>query len=196
MAISAELLNNCLNGDRQSQFLLYKQYFSFLMGICYRYTNNKDDALHLVNEGFLKILTKMDRYNTEIPFELWIRRIMINTVIDHLRQSAREKKWIRTGYNGSEEAGDLAAIDFNTVEHDIEAQELDHMLQAVPDASRKVFNFYAVDGYSHKEIAQMLGISEGTSKWHLSNARQILQKQIKAWLKKNEVTVYETRKHA
>jgi RNA polymerase sigma factor (sigma-70 family) len=195
MALSAELLQKCLQGDRQSQFNLYRQYHSFLMGICYRYTNSKDDAQHLVNEGFFKILTKIEKYNPDIPFELWIRRIMINTVIDQHRQNGREKRWMVLAEN-VEAVNNDHPVSFNQVEAEIEAEQLDEMLKKLPEASRKVFNLFAIDGYAHKEIGSMLGISEGTSKWHLNNARQLLKQYLGEWLKKNGVTVYEARKHA
>jgi RNA polymerase sigma factor (sigma-70 family) len=189
MSLHPDILRGCLENNRQCQKQLYDQYYDFLMGVCYRYAPNNGDARFLVNEGFFKILTKIDRYDKIIPFEVWIRRVMINTIIDAFRKNKKEKQLVVL-----QEEPALAShqqhADMNYAEAHIEAVHLQKMLQKVPDVSRKVFNLFAIDGYSHKEIAELLNITEGTSKWHVSNARQLLKAQLISYLKKTELRSY------
>jgi RNA polymerase sigma factor (sigma-70 family) len=189
MSINPDLLKGCLDNNRHSQKQLYEQYYDFLMGVCYRYFPNVNDARALVNDGFFKILTKIERYDVAIPFEIWIRRVMINTIIDHFRKNKKEKQLVVL-----QEEPVLAVHqqqnDINYAELQIEAGYLQKMLQKVPDISRKVFNLFAIEGYSHKEIGELLHITEGTSKWHVSNARQILKAQLSSYLKKIELKSY------
>jgi RNA polymerase sigma factor (sigma-70 family) len=188
MPISNEILEGCLENNRQSQKILYEQYFGFLMGVCYRYMQDMNEARFLVNEGFFKILTRLDKYDRHIPFEVWMRRVMVNTVIDHFRKNSKRKQLTvlqeDPGQNGQDK-GDLSYA-----ETEIETEHLKLMLQRVPEISRKVFNLFAIDGYSHKEIAGLMHITEGTSKWHVSSARQVLREQLKQYLNKTELQSY------
>jgi RNA polymerase sigma factor (sigma-70 family) len=188
MPISKDILDGCLQNNRQSQKLLYEQYHSFLMGVCYRYVPDVNESRFLVNEGFFKILTRLDKYDTRIPFEVWIRRVMVNTVIDHFRKNNRHNKMTvlqdEIKYNGT------ANGSLGDTEKEVEAEHLRLMLEQVPEVSRKVFNLFAIDGYSHKEIAALMQITEGTSKWHVSSARQVLRGLLKQYLKKTELQSY------
>lgn len=189
MPISKEILDGCLANNRQSQKMLYEQYFSYLMGVCYRYLQDVNEARFLVNEGFFKILTRLEKYDQRIPFEIWIRRVMVNTIIDHFRKNARRKQMVvlqdDTKHNSTTTAGDM-----NYAEAEAEAEHLQLMLKQVPEVSRKVFNLFAIDGYSHKEIAELMQITEGTSKWHVSSARSVLRGLLKQYLKKTELQSY------
>lgn len=189
MSISPDLLQGCLSNNRHCQKQLYEQYYGFLAGVCSRYIQDMSEVRHLVNDGFFKILTKIDKYDTAIPFEVWIRRVMINTVIDYFRKTKKEKKLVVLQEEPAL-AGHQHHTGINYAEIQIEAGHLETMLRQVPDISRKVFNLFAIDGYPHREIAEMLGITEGTSKWHVSNARQILKSQLAGYLKKTEPRLY------
>ncbi len=172
-----------MNGDRRGQFQLYKSCFNLLMGVCIRYKKNEEDAAAVLNAGFLKILNNLDKYKTETPFEAWARRIMINTIIDDFRKNRKVKELIEhTDFTDTETFGDL--VDYNIADQLFDAEQLEGFIRQLPSVSRKVFNLSVIDGYSHKEISEMLGMSEGTSKWHLSSARKkirdMLQKVINA----------------
>lgn len=179
MQIDPELLNASAKGDRKAQHSLYKQAYQLLMGVCTRYAVDRDEALSLLNQGYLKILLHADKRKENVPVEAWMRRIMINTIIDTYR--------LQKNYRSHTQLVDYS--DHSTVEiHEsavnedlaaiISADALYHMLMRLPDMTGKVFNMFAIDGYSHKEIADMLQISEGTSKWHVNNARVMLKKML------------------
>ena len=171
------LLQDCKNGDRKAQYQLYRHCFALLMGVCYRYKNQEEDAAALMNAGFLKILTNLDKYKPEIPFEAWAKRIMINTIIDEFRKNRKVRELIE--YKDFSETDDFEAfIDFNKAAEAFDAEELENLIKKLPPVSQKVFNLYAIDGYKHQEISELLDISEGTSKWHLSFARKKLQEML------------------
>lgn len=176
MTIEAHLLERCARGERKAQYELYKLCYGILMAVCFRYERNKEDAEFLLNKAFLKILNNLDSYSPSVPFEAWIRRITINTAIDEYRKSQRSK------VDYVEEPMQLASLtemDYNEAEKRFDAEELLSLIQKLPPVSQKVFNLYIIDGYNHKEIAEQLGMSEGTSKWHLSSARKKLQEMMR-----------------
>lgn len=171
MNIDKKLLQSCIKNDRKAQQDLYKTCFSMLMSVCIRYRNNEEDARSLVNMGFLKILTNMNKYDTKIPFEAWIRRIMTNTIIDEYRKERKQKELIEyKNFEDNDNNDDL--INYNEADQKFDASDLERMIKQLPNMSQKVFNLYIIDGYNHREIGNMLDISVGTSKWHLSSARK------------------------
>lgn len=174
------LIRQCLKGKRKAQYDLYRVCFSFLLPVCMRYESNEEDARAMLNEGFLKILDNLKKYKTEVPFEAWCKRIMINTIIDNYRKNRRQSETIE--YPDVNQNGEQLGVALNDAWQVLADEDLEKMLQALPANSRRVFNLYAIDGYSHKEISDKLGISTGTSKWHLSNARQKLQQTLKAMI--------------
>lgn len=178
MIINDSLLLDCKNQIRKAQFELYHKCFAILMGICLRYYKNSGDAESMLNRGFLKIVTKIDKYNTNTPFEAWIRRIMINTIIDDYRKNKKEKEVIK--YIDFEQGYACKVVFRNEADLMFDAQELQEMIDRLPPVSKRIFNMHLIDGFSHKEIANDLEISVGTSKWHVSNARKILRKKIKS----------------
>lgn len=148
-----------------------------LMSVCMRYNKQEEEARGMVNQGFLKILTNLEKYDPKVPFEAWCRRIMINTLIDAYRKNKRHKE--RINYTDFEDYHDYDGIvDLNEAEHHFDAEAIEQIIQCLPDMSRQVFNLFAIDGYSHKEISSMLGMSEGTSKWHVSSARKQIKKMM------------------
>lgn len=177
MNIDPGLLEACIREDRRAQSELYKRCFSVMMSICIRYTRQEADALALVNMGFLKVLQNLERRREKVPFEAWMRRIMINTVIDNFRKNKRYRETHQqTEFDGSTTYN--SHTELNQAALKLDAEALEKMITRLPDMSRQVFNLYAIDGYTHKEIGKMLGISDGTSKWHVAFAR----KRLKKWL--------------
>lgn len=177
MEVKIELLQQCIQENRKAQLALYKQCYGILMSVCYRYEKNREEAEELLNLSFFKILTHLKNYNTAVPFEAWIRRITINTAIDEYRKKQRQQL---DYYEEPSIAANMEQLDYNQADQNYDAEELTNMIRQLPPLSQKVFNLYIIDGYSHKEIGQQLQMSEGTSKWHLSNARKKLQLMLKA----------------
>jgi len=186
MQISQDLLKGCKKGDRKAQYQLFRLCFDTLMGVCLRYQREESEALAVLNLGFLKILDNLGRYSPEVPFEAWIRRIMINTVIDEFRKNRRVRELMEyRDFSDEQNTGDWA--EFDEAEQALNADQLTGMLQSLPSVSSKVFNLFAIDGYSHREIAEMLQISEGTSKWHVSFARKRLQEMARESISEGRV---------
>jgi len=182
--LDPQLLLAAQKGDRKAQSALYRSCFPILMAVCMRYRRDKQDAVSALNNGFLKIIQNLDKYKRdEVPFEAWIRRIMINTVIDEYR---REKKWreLTVFKEDIERVFPDEPIDWNEADQRLDVQHLEALLRRLPPMTQKVFNLFAIDGFSHHEISDMLGMSEGTSKWHVSTARA----QLQSWIK----TEYQT----
>jgi len=166
-----ELLEGCLRNDRKCQELLYKQFYGYAMGVCMRYVPNRDEALEVVNDGFLKIFQKVQMYDADKPFKAWLKRVMINTALDFYRQNVKFQNH-----------DDISTIENTTTASEsysaysqLEYEELIGLIQKLTPSYRAVFNLYVIDGYSHEEIAQKLGISEGTSKSNLARARENLR---------------------
>jgi RNA polymerase sigma factor (sigma-70 family) len=175
MNIDPQLLQAAHKGDRKAQYALYRVCFPVLMAVCMRYRRGEQDAVSALNIGFLKIINHLDQYRRdEVPFEAWIRRIMINTAIDEFR---REKKWreLTVFADDLERAYPEEPIEWGDAEKRIDVQHLEALMRRLPPMTQQVFNLFALDGFSHKEISEMLGMSEGTSKWHVNAARQKLQ---------------------
>lgn len=168
-----ELIKLCISGDRRAQQKLFILCYPLSMSVCRRYAHTLEEAKSLVNEGMLKVFNQLDRYNLQLSFGGWVRRIMINTAIDEFR---RNKKYL-------ERFADLETEEIpHSFEEDvldkISAEELLSLVQQLPPAYRMVFSLYAVEDYTHKEIAEHLGISEGTSKSNYAKAKAKLQKAI------------------
>lgn len=138
-----------------------------------RYTKNEEDAVEVLNNSFLKVFVNIQRYDPGVAsLYTWIRTIVINTCLDFIKQRSKHQQ-----YNELEEAAEVY-IDAEAI-NKIEVSALLQLVRQLPPATQAVFNLYVVDGYNHKEISQLLNISEGTSKWHLSEARKSLQQMIK-----------------
>ena len=175
--IEEALLSACIRKDRKAQYQLFKLCYSFLLGIGLRYVKNREDADELLNQCFLKMLNNLEKYRKEIPFTLWMRRIMINNVIDEYRKNKKEKEMIQhIDFNEYYEEYDSAVV--NDCVAKMDAEEIQNMIKELPPMSQRVFNLFAIDGFAHKEIGEMLGMSEGTSKWHLNFARNKLKEKL------------------
>ncbi|GJM34605.1 MAG: DNA-directed RNA polymerase sigma-70 factor [Saprospiraceae bacterium] len=186
MEISAKLLKDCQRGDRKAQFQLYKCSYTVLLSVCLRYQQDEASAVAMLNEGFLKILTNIDKYRPETSFVAWTKRIMINTLIDDFRKNRKVKELIESVDFSSTEPT-TTNFDWNEADKQFDAEQLEYLIRQLPPMSCKVFNLYAIDGYSHREIAELLNISEGTSKWHVSSARQKLMELLKKSLNTSRV---------
>lgn len=172
MNIQPELIQACIKRERKAEYELYKITFSYLMSICIRYTRNQDRAKETLNQGFLKILSNLSKYDTTVPFKPWIRRIMINTLINEFKKEkihAQNINYVETYYDSNEYA------DVNNAVSKIDMQQIYHFIEQLPPATQQVFNLYFIDGFKHREIAEMLEITEGTSKWHLNSAKEKLK---------------------
>lgn len=177
MNIDQRLIEQCIRKERKAQFELYKKMYGFMMGICIRYTSNNEDARSLLNQGYLKILNNLEKKREEVPFGLWARRVMINSIIDEYRKNKKEKEFLEY-QDFTDRDDDDYLTDVNDAVKRMDVAEIQKFIDRLPNVSRKVFNLFVVDGYGHKEIADLLGMSEGTSKWHLSTAKQKLREDI------------------
>lgn len=164
-----ELIKGCLKRERGAQQQLFDQYSSKMYALCYRYVRHAMEAEDILVTAFTKVFDRIEQFKGEGSFEGWIRRIMVNEALTFLRKS-------RTMYLETDlEVADREP-DYDRLSDHLEAEDLMKMIQELPAGYRLVFNMYAIDGYSHKEIAEQLGISENTSKSQLSRARVYLQK--------------------
>ena len=149
-----------------------------MYAVCMRYANNADDAQDLLQEGFIKVFRNLEKFRAEGSFEGWVRRVFVNTSIEHFRRKHTLSSITEKEENVIEDA-DITALD-NLAEKDII-----NLIQELSPGYRTVFNMYVVEGYSHKEIGGILGISEGTSKSQLARAKAILQKKVQERLEEN-----------
>ncbi len=166
-----QLIGGCIRKDRGSQKMLYKAFYGFSMGICLRYANNREEAAEVMNQGFFKVFTRIETYDTTRPFKAWLGKIMTNVSIDYYRAN------LKMAY-----AEDLDKAE-NVTDGELPDRKLNYedllaMIQRLPNAYRTVFNLYAIEGYTHEEIGEMLNISSGTSKSNLHKARQKLKQMV------------------
>jgi RNA polymerase sigma factor (sigma-70 family) len=163
-----ELIQGCIRNDRKSQEQLYKRYFHTMMAMCMKYTRDEDKSLQILNDGFLKVFQKIDSFRSEGSFEGWIRRLMYHTMADFYK---KEKSYIRFIQFEPADERQTQASQSDALEFEDLVRLLDHL----PDRSAEVFRLFAIEGYSHDEIGEKMSISAGTSKWHLSHARERLR---------------------
>jgi RNA polymerase sigma-70 factor (ECF subfamily) len=169
--ISEKIIAGCKKGDRRSQEELYRILAPGMYGICLKYADNKDDAKDFMQEGFIKVFQKIEQYRSEGSFEGWVKRIMINTALEKLRSNMEV-------YSLDEKANYIEDSKTVTILETLSAGDLLALVQQLTTQYRIVFNLFAIEGYNHREISEMLGISEGTSKSNLSRARSILQEKV------------------
>lgn len=166
--INDQLIIECQNGDTKAQKMLYNALAQKMFIICYRYIKNKEDAEEILSDGFIKIFKNISRVESkEIrSIEIWIKKIMVNECLMFLRK----KKML---FYSEEEAQDIG--DGNPVYEKFEAEEIFNLIVSLPVGYRTIFNLYAIEGYSHKEIAQQLQITESTSRSQLAKGRSVLK---------------------
>jgi RNA polymerase sigma-70 factor (ECF subfamily) len=150
-----------------------------MFGLCLQYADNYDDACDILQDGFIKVYRKMDQYTGKGSFEGWIRRIMINTALERYRSQLHM-------YPLTEGTVKTDQMLYEEVFEKLSARDLVKLIQDLPPRYRMVFNLYAIEGYTHKEIAEMMGITVGTSKSNLSRARDILQRKVNKYFESSE----------
>ncbi len=166
-----ELVKNCMEGKREAQKLLFERYAGKMLTVCKRYFDNTEEAEDALQEGFIKVFEKLHQWQASGPLGGWIRTVMVNTALTHLRSS---KKWKDS--TDIEAAGDISSTEMDAL-GSMSADELLQLIASMPVGYRTVFNLFAIEGYAHKEIAEMLNISENTSKTQYLKSKD--------WLKKN-----------
>lgn len=168
-----EMINGCISNSRKHQEYLYLLYFDKMYAMCLRHSGDKETAMSIVNDGFLKVFKNIEKYSFKGSFEGWIRKIIFNAIRDHYRRKSN-----RISFMEIEEQ----KID-NVFWQNAGYEEILHHVDRLPGKSKEVFTLYAIEGYSHREIADILNININTSKWHLINAR----KKLKTFLNQNKI---------
>ncbi len=168
-----EIIDGCLAGDRRDQELLYRRHAAKLYAVCLQYSGNDEEARDILQEGFIKIFENLQYYKFEGSFEGWIRRITVNTALERFRSRHNLYR-----VDNIDLIPEPDAEPDNDDYSGLGAKDLLSIIRELPPKYRMVFNLYAIEGYSHKEISKMMNISEGTSKSNLSRARLILQRRV------------------
>jgi len=154
----------CIRREKWAQKKLYEDHYSKMMGVCLRYANNKEDALDILHEGFIKVFKNISKYQPGTSLAAWIRRIMVNTSIDYYRKNTRRRtEDLDQAFQVSSDGADAVSM--------CTEKEILAAIQTLSPAYRAVFNLYVIEGYSHREIAEQLGITESTSRSNLVKAR-------------------------
>lgn len=169
-----EIIKGCKSGKIKSQEKLYNLYSEELFGLCLYYSKDNTQAEDIMHDGFLKIFKNIDSYRYQGSFEGWMRRIMVNTALEKFRREKHLHPITDIDHSDTEVFKEDQISQINT-------KDLMQLIQALSPKYRMVFNLYAIEGYSHKEISEMMGISVGTSKSNLARARVILQKNVKKY---------------
>lgn len=166
------IIHGCKEGKRTAQEKLYKMMYPKMMSMVKRYTNQYQYHLaeEILNNGFLKVFQKVDQYKFEGSFEGWVRRVIYHSIFDYIRQNVK--------YNEKVVFVEKDQVVNNDLASNMQYEELMSLVQSLSDSTRAVFNMFVIDGMSHREISETLKISEGTSKWHLFEARRILKVKV------------------
>ncbi|MEO1257322.1 MAG: RNA polymerase sigma factor [Bacteroidota bacterium] len=165
------ILAGCRKRDRVSQHALYKKYYAYGMAVCFRYVESEQEAISVLNEGFLKVFTNIKKFNEAYPFKPWFRKILVNTAINYIKRQSKFKMEV-----SMEAANHIPARE--EILSKISYRELMETVQCLSTAYRTVFNMYVIDGFKHEEIANQLGITVSTSKSNLTRARAKLQELV------------------
>lgn len=171
------LVERCAKQDRDAQQALYKSMYSKMLNVCYRYSRRPEEAKDLLQDGFIKVFKKIEKFNFNGSLEGWVRRIMVNNAIDHYRLN-KNKFAISEVYLEEGELPDIEDED-DYIEPEIDGKDILASIQELSPGYRAVFSLYVLDNYSHAEIAEKLNISEGTSKSNLAKAKRNLRKLLR-----------------
>jgi RNA polymerase sigma factor (sigma-70 family) len=166
-----DLVKRCSAGERKAQELLYKQFAAKMLGVCLRYATDKMEAEDMLQNGFIRVFQKINDYRGDGAFEGWVRRIMVHSSIEYYRKHHKMMQMVEVA-EGNEPSVNAIAL------ANLDAKDLMVLIQQLAPGYRLVFNLYAIEGYSHKEIGELIGVTEGASKSQLSRARAILKEQI------------------
>lgn len=170
--LTEDLIASCKLGNRKAQEMLYKRYASKMLGVCMRYATDKMEAEDMLQNGFIKVFGKIKDFKGDGSFEGWVRRIMVHSSIEYYRKHHKLMQLVDLETAGAEQSVNAVAA------ASLEAKDLLAMIQTLSPGYKMVFNLYAMEGYSHKEIGKMLNMSEGASKSQLSRARAILKEMV------------------
>ncbi len=169
-----ELISGCINRDRKFQKSLYEKYSGIMYAICLRYCHDRDQALDILQDGFIKVFNKVHTYQSQGSFEGWMKKIFIHTAINHYHKV----RHLSENLLFQDEVPDTYS-DQHDIISKLTERELLKLISTLPDGYRMVFNLYVIEGYDHEEIAKMLGITASTSRSQLVKARKTLQKKLK-----------------
>src|SRR5687767_7580359 len=177
MNIEERLIRQCIQGDRKAQLRLYDLCYSYMMSICVRYCKDRQEAAARLNLAFLKVLQHLDHFDHTGTFKSWVSKITLRSIIDEFRsQQKHYEVHIYQGQTITDQ--NWPNSELNSIVAEIDMDHLMLKIQQLSNMDRQVFNLFAIDGFSHKEIASMLNISEGTSKWHVHEARKKLRESL------------------
>ncbi|MEY4603581.1 MAG: hypothetical protein RIT43_873 [Bacteroidota bacterium] len=165
------LIKDCLSGNVRAQKTLFDRFAPKMLGVCMRYCKSKEQAEDVLQDGFVKVFLKLSEFKNEGSFEGWIRKIMVNTSLDSLRKEMKISADVDLEFAANQSESE-------SVVAELSAAEIVQLISAMPDGYRVVFNLFAIEGYSHQEIADTLGITESTSKSQYSRARAYLRKKL------------------
>lgn len=171
----SDLIKGSIAGDRRMQETLYQRFAPKMYAVCLRYANNTDDAQDLLQEGFIKVFRNLDKFRYEGSFEGWMRRVFVNTAIEQFR------KKVHLNTISEKEERVIEDESWNALDR-LAEKDIIELVQGLSPGYRTVFNMYVIEGYTHREIGELLGISEGTSKSQLARAKAILQKKVEEFL--------------
>ncbi len=164
----ADLIAACVRNEEWAQKALYESFYPVLYPICIRYAIDKEQALDILHEGYIKVFRYIGRYQSGTNLKAWIKRIIVNTAIDHYRKNSK----MRT--SDIEQAYHVSSLDADAISQ-INAEDIMSAIQELPDQYRTIFNLFIIDGYSHQEIGEKLNINESTSRSNLAKARKKLK---------------------
>ena len=181
-----QLIAGCKEGKSWAQKEIFERYSSVMLSVCVRYVTDRETARDILQDGFIKLYTKIDTYSGSGSFAGWIRRLFVTTSLEYLRQNDALKQSASI-----EEYGNSIADNDATVLDKISADDLMECITKLPDGYRTVFNLYAIEGYSHTEIAEMLGINESTSRSQFMRARKILQTNVQSFIGQDHARQYK-----
>jgi RNA polymerase sigma factor (sigma-70 family) len=166
-----QLVEGCINNDRYCQELLYRKFFPTMMRMCMRYAKDENIAIEIINIGMLRVFKKLHTFSFSGSLEGWIRRLVFHALSDYYKKQSKPVHFLELA--DRDEPAPATSL------QNLYLEDILTLVDMLPDATRRVFHLYAIEGYTHVEIAEMVGISVGTSKWHLSAARKRLQQLIK-----------------
>ncbi len=174
------LVQRCYQGESFAQKKIYEKYFGLLMGICLRYSKEREEAKDILQEGFIKIFSNIKKFEDSKSLENWMKTVVINTAIDRYRKKISEP------YQVTMEEADEPSIAAEVYE-ELDQQALLNAMQQLPEGYRAIFNLYVIEGFSHKEIAEKVGINEGTSKSQLAKARNMLKEKLSEYFPTDKI---------
>lgn len=168
------VIQGCLRNDRKSQRLLYEFCVPIMLRVCKRYTINEDEAVESMNASFLKILQKLGTLRDLNTLPSWVKQIAVNTSIDFYRSKKKHSEQHRLTVDNEYSSVEHTHFNIDFTESNMNCKEIYKLINELPDTTRQVLNLFAIDGFSHKEVGEMLLITEGNSRWHLHNARKLM----------------------